>query len=100
MQRLAATPCSSRGLGGASLALGWLAILLVAIAPMWSGEIAVATPPENDIAEFIVNIARHTSWPDSSSPKSLFVCYGYGGATPPDKLIAPNDWSVKGMSVE
>ncbi len=86
----------SRGLGAS--VKPFLATLSVAIFFFWPTQSA-ATLPANDLAEFIVNIARYTSWPSTASPKSLTVCYAHGGAAPIASPISANDWTVKGISV-
>jgi hypothetical protein len=75
-----------------------LATLLVAVSTLWATESA-ATFPANDLAEFIVNIARYSSWPKAASPKSLAVCYAHGGGVPPASPISGQDWIVKGLQV-
>ena len=88
----------------AGRALGGAAILLVALAlPAWSEQPtnAVATGthagPSGDLADFIVNIARYTSWP-TAALKSLTVCYAHGGALPLSATAAEG-LSVKGIPV-
>ena len=39
-----------------------------------------AASPSSDVADFMVNIARYTSWPKAATPKSLILCYAHGGA--------------------
>lgn len=78
---------------------GLLATFLVAIVPVWSGNIKATTLPENDVAAFIVNVARYTSWPKAAPLESLTVCYAHGGAEPAAASISASDWIVKGMPV-
>ena len=83
---------------GATLGVG-LVSLSVAAAPSSSTQTAAALPA-NDVAEFIVNIARYSSWPKTASfSKSLTVCYAHGNAAPVVAPISANDWTVKGMAV-
>lgn len=77
--------------------------------PAWSQQAApsVATvgtvasaSPAGDLADFIVNIARYTSWPKAATPKSLTICYAHGGAlqTVATSAIGPDQsLSVKGI---
>lgn len=86
-------------------ALGGAAISLVALAlPAWSEQpsAAVATvthaSPSGDLADFILNIARYSSWP-TAAPKSLTICYAHGGALPLSGTAAEPGLSVKSIPV-
>ena len=76
-----------------------LATVLMAVTPAWCGQIDVTTLPENDLAAFIVNVVRYTSWPKAAPSKSLTVCYVHGGAEAAAAPILATDWTVKGMPV-
>ncbi len=84
-------------------ALGGVAISLLAL-PSWSEQptAAVATvthaSPSGDLADFIVNIARYTSWP-TAAPNSLTICYAHGGALPLSGTAAEPRLTVKGIPV-
>ena len=66
----------------ASVMLSWLAS-----PPVWSDGIADA----GDLSDFIVNIARYTSWPGDLAKKGLTVCFAHGGA-----LAAPATSATSG----
>ena len=90
---------------GAVRALGGAAILLAALAlPAWSQQPTAAVAPgthagpSGDLADFIVNIARYTSWP-TAALKSLTLCYAHGGALPLSATAAEPGLSVKGIPV-
>ena len=83
-----------------------VAAILWVVAPLaWSQQpaaavVSVATSsPSGDLAEFIVNIARYTSWPKATAPKSLTICYAHGGALPTAVVAADQVLSVKGVPV-
>ena len=82
---------------GAILGAGWVPLLVAAVPP--SSVQNAATLPANDVAEFIINIARYSSWPKTTSLKSLTVCYAHGSAAPVVAPISANDWMVKGMAI-
>ena len=81
------------------------AMSLVVTLPVWSQQpaapvVSVATSsPSGDLAEFLVNIARYTSWPEAVTPKSLIICYAHGGALPTAVVASDNVLSVKGVPV-
>ena len=81
------------------------AMLMVITIPAWSQQPSapvanVATSsPSGDLADFIVNIARYTSWPKAATPKSLIICYAHGGALPTAVVAADQVLSVKGVPV-
>ena len=81
------------------------AILWVVALPAWSQQPATAvvsvaaSSPSGDLAEFLVNIARYTSWPKAAAPKSLIICYAHGGALPTAVVAADQVLSVKGVPV-
>ncbi len=70
-----------------------------------SFALAAATPtapaaiPPHDIADFIVNIARYTSWPKSATPKALTICHAHGAALPVALPPTTTEWSVRGAPV-
>jgi YfiR/HmsC-like len=80
---------------------------LVFVLPAWSldqaatpGTLTVAAiSPSGDLADFIVNIARYTSWPKAATPNSLTICYAHGGALPMAAITADQVPSVKGIPV-
>jgi YfiR/HmsC-like len=76
-----------------------VAVALAASGPVWPAQATATTLPAADLAEFIVNIARYTSWPKAAAPKSLTVCYAHGGAAPATAPISGQDWNVKGVPV-
>ena len=90
-------PCLRSRCFGANLTAS-SATLSIATLSLWSTQSA-ATLPANDLAEFIVTIARYTSWQKAASPKSLTVCYVHGGAAPIASPISASDWTVKGLTV-
>ncbi len=55
--------------------------------------------PSGDLAEFIVNMARYTSWPKAATPKTLSICYAHGGALPTTTHSADQISSVKSMPI-
>ena len=81
--------------------------LVVFALPAWSQptatQLAVAAvapaSPSGDLADFIVNVARYTSWPKSVTAKSLTICYAHGGAMPTTVIAADQVLSVKGIPV-
>lgn len=83
------------------------AVISVTVLPLpaWSQQpvtpvvTVTAVGPAADLAEFIVNIARYTSWPEAVAPKSLIICYAHGGALPTAAIAADPVSSVKGIPV-
>jgi len=55
--------------------------------------------PSADIADFIVNIARYTSWPKAAHATSLTLCYAHGGALAIAPIATDQVPSVKGVPV-
>lgn len=80
-------------------AWGWMTVLLVSSVSLWPTETAAMSLPQPDLAEFIVNIARYTSWPKTGSTKPLTVCYAHGGLATAAEPAATQDWNVRGQSV-
>lgn len=81
------------------LALAAVTLTGVAVAPAWANQPATAAAPSGDLAEFIVNIARYSSWPKTPTPTSLTICYAHGGALPTTALATDHRWSVKGVPI-
>ena len=81
------------------------AMLSVAELSAWAQQPAApvvsvaASSASGDLAEFIVNIARYTSWPKAATPKSLIICYAHGGALPTALVAADQALAVKGVPV-
>ena len=79
--------------------------LLVGSSPAWSepsaasATAAAAASLSGDLADFLVNIARYTSWPKAATPKSLTICYAHGGSLPPTATTADHAVNVKGIPV-
>ena len=80
-------------------ALAALVFTGVTASPAWSNQPATGAVPSGDLAEFIVNIARYSSWPKAAPPKSLTICYAHGGALPTTAIAADQVWSIKGLPV-
>lgn len=80
-------------------ALAALALAGATAAPAWSNQPATGAVPGGDLAEFIVNIARYSSWPKTPAPKSLTICYAHGGALPTAAIASDQTWNVKGVPI-
>ena len=93
-------------------ALGVITFAVAAASPAWSQQPATqpvtpvatvaAASPAGDLADFIVNIARYTSWPKTAALKSLTICYAHGGALPTTanaSIAADQALTVKGVPV-
>lgn len=77
----------------------WLTALPSLLVPLWPTQAAATGLPQPDVAEFIVNIARYTTWPKTVPTRSLTVCYAHGGVATPTEAAPTHDWSVRGQSV-
>ena len=91
-----------------SLALRVAAMSLLTFAlPVGSQQLAAqpaepavaSTSLSGDLADFIVNIARYSSWPKAITLKSLTVCYAHGGALATAAVAMDQVPSVKGIPV-
>ncbi len=86
----------------AALRVAALSLLMVALPvasqPPATPAVASASPSA-DIADFIVNIARYTSWPKAATATSLTICYAHGGALAISSIATDQASSVKGIPV-
>lgn len=86
----------------AGLRVATISLLMFAL-PAWSQPSATtavaAAGPGGDLADFIVNIARYTSWPTAATPKLLTICYAHSGA-PLSAAAAPATAPAAADSVE
>jgi len=60
-----------------------------------------AAPPTGggELSDFIVNIARYTTWPPSASRKEFTACYAHGGALPANAMGADPSYTLKSLPV-
>lgn len=62
--------------------------------------VAAATPTGGgDLSDFIVNIARYTTWPASASRREFTACYAHGGAMPANSIAVETPYTLKSQSV-
>lgn len=62
----------------------------------------VSAPPQapGELADFIVNIARYTSWPKPIPPTTLTICYATGGGEAITGATIDSDRMVKGVAIK
>jgi YfiR/HmsC-like len=76
-----------------------LAVTVASFLALPAGANAPSVGPPNEIAEFIVTMARYTSWPQTASRNSLTFCYAHGGGMQATAVSPERAWNVKGVPV-
>ncbi|MBL8311319.1 MAG: YfiR family protein [Burkholderiales bacterium] len=60
---------------------------------------SAATPGGGDLSDFVVNIARYTTWPASASRKEVTACYAHGGALQTNSIAVEQSYTLKSQPV-